>query len=349
MTADEAVTSRVADFAAGVSLARVPEDVASGAQALVRVGVRAGTRAAATDPARLLHAFLAQLDEPEKQRGNLAAPAAGYARASLTAASAAAGPVLGIGGPLSPSAAVTFNAACMSPGFPGSERAGAPGAVALPGACQPAAVVAAVFGAAQMPGVTGRSLLEGVVVGSELGVRVTRALECGGLAAGWSAVTVASRIAAAVAVVKSLRGGAAEFSEAIGLAATQSGGLYSAVPAVAAGLLAGRAACDGWEAGLLARTGWNGPHRPLEGDRGLFRLMTGHAAGARRIITDLGDEWVFPRAIAPDATNEDIASEALAQQHRDPAPRAVSAFMRLIESAGAEISNTGASDTESVP
>jgi 2-methylcitrate dehydratase PrpD len=279
MTADSAVTTRIADFAAQTRLSELPADVVASARELVGVCLVSGFSAAATADARALHEFLATFDETPPPLE-------------------AEGAVLGTLGRLSPLAAVTFNAACMVLG-----GTAAPGSSAtLPAGPE---VVSGVLAAAEMETASGRSLLEGVAVGAETGLRIARAIARRRPSSGWSMRGLTGRIAAAVAVVKTLGGDVDEFRQAIGLGATQAAGLAYPLPSIGAALLTGRAARDGLEAGLLSLTSWKGPERPIEGDRGLFRLITGSddAAGADEIVTGLGDNWVLaPPAMDGTAT-----------------------------------------------
>lgn len=276
MTANSAVTTRIADFAAQTRLSELREDVVTSARELVGVCLVSGFSAAATADARALHEFLAAFDETLPPPG-------------------AEGAVLGTLGRLSPSAAVTFNTACMVLG------GAAPGqsSTLLPGP----EVVSGVLAAAEMEMATGRSLLEGVAVGAETGLRIARAIARCRPSSGWSMRGLTGRIAAAVAVVKTLGGGVDEFRQAIGLGATQAAGLAYLAPSAGAALVTGRAARDGLEAGLLSLTGWKGPERPIEGDRGLFRLLTGsdNTADADQIVTGLGDDWLLA-TLAMDGT-----------------------------------------------
>ncbi|MCW2919423.1 MAG: hypothetical protein JWN52_7491 [Actinomycetia bacterium] len=296
MTANSAVTTRIADFAAQTRLSELPEDVVTSARELVGVCLASGFSAAATADARALHEFLAAFDEMLPPLG-------------------AEGAVLGALGRLSPSAAVTFNAACMvlggavAPGLPGPE------------------VVSGVLAAAEMETATGRPLLEGVAVGAETGLRIARAIARRRPTSGWSVRGLTGRIAAAVAVVNTLGGGADEFRQAIGLGATQAAGLAYLAPSTGAALLTGRAARDGLEAGLLSMTGWMGPERPIEGDRGLLRLITGSddAADADEIITGLGEDWLLA-PLAMDGTATERAHRVL----RDEKPIEGDLFLRYL-------------------
>jgi 2-methylcitrate dehydratase PrpD len=289
MTANWAVTPGIADFAARTRLSELPEEVITNARELVGVCLVSGLGAAATADARAMHAFLAAFDDTLPQFG-------------------AEGAVLGRLGRLSPSAAVTFNAACM---VLADAAAPGPSSTLLPGA----EVVSSVLAAAGMESATGPSLLEGVAVGAETGLRIARAIARGRPSSGWSVRGLTGRIATAVAVVKILGGGVDQFRQAIGLGATQAAGLAYLAPSAGAALLTGRAARDGLEAGLLSLTDWQGPERPIEGDRGLLQLITGpdRAADADEIITGLGDHWFLAQP-AMDGTATTRAYRLLREQ-----------------------------------
>lgn len=279
MTINSSATIRIAQFAAHAQLADLPDSVVVAARDLVGVCVASGIRSAGTPEASALHEILVQLD-------------------TATELPSTGGAVFGTHGRLSRSAAVTFNGACIArvpPRLLDSSLGLAPGP----------AVVSSVIAAAELGGGTGHMLLESVVVGTETGLRLARAVAKQRPSSGWSMQGVTGRVAAAVAVVKVLGGGVDEFRQAIGLGATQAAGLECSAPSAAAALLTGKVAADGFEAGLLSLTNWKGPEQPLEGGRGFFRLITG-LTDASEVVAGLGDDWLLPKLALDSCATEQI-------------------------------------------
>jgi 2-methylcitrate dehydratase PrpD len=296
MTANSTVTMRLAEFAAHTHLSELPEDVVTRASELVGASLVAGVRGADTAEARTLHEFLTAFD------GTFPPPG---------------GAVLGSLGRLPLSAAVTFNAACIVLG-----GAAAPGPEVVSG------VLAAAEMEAEKDTAPRRSLLAGVAVGAETGFRIAQAIARRRPDSGWCMRALTGRIATAVAVVNILGGGVDELRQAIGLGATQAAGLAYLPPSTGAALLTGRVARDGVEAALLSFTGWKGPVRPIEGGRGLFRLLTGSddTADAQEIVTGLGEDWLFASPVTE--------TSAIEQAHRlfsDENPVNDDPFLRFLQ------------------
>ncbi|MGH3206521.1 MAG: MmgE/PrpD family protein [Trebonia sp.] len=116
------------------------------------------------------------------------------------------------------------------------------------------------------------------------GVTVTAAIAAGmgaaaitetGLAewGGWSSGTVAAVIGAGVTAGLLLGLTGPQLRAALGICATQAAGLAAAEATQAFALQVGKAAFNGVEAALLARSGFTAPGEPLDGRRGLFALF----------------------------------------------------------------------------
>ncbi|MEU6409016.1 MmgE/PrpD family protein [Microbispora sp. NPDC046933] len=142
---------------------------------------------------------------------------------------------------------------------------------------------------------TGRDVLTAVIAGFEVGPRVGLALHGGQmLTRGWhsGAVFGTHASAAASGVLRGLT--AAQFEDALGLAATQSGGLMAAqYEAMSKRMHHGFAARNGYYAAGLAAAGYTGIKRVYERDYGGF-LSTfgeGHDPQPAQITAGLGDTW----------------------------------------------------------
>jgi hypothetical protein len=122
--------------------------------------------------------------------------------------------------------------------------------------------------------------------GIPAGVTVTAAIAAGisaatvvesGLAdwGSWSSGTVGAAIGASVTAGLLLGLTQPQLRSALGICATQAAGLVAAEVTPAFALQVGKAAFNGVEAALLARSGFTAPDDPLDGRRGLFALFSG--------------------------------------------------------------------------
>ena len=158
----------------------------------------------------------------------------------------------------------------------------------------PAAVVfPAALAVAQQEGLTGRDLLLAAVAGYETGIRVGEFLGRTHYAV-FHTTGTAGTLAAAAAVGKALRLGAEEMNHAFGSAGTQAAGLWEFLRDAADSkqLHTAKAAADGLLAASLARSGFTGARRILEGPQGLAAGMSRDSDPAR--LTDgLGRRWAI--------------------------------------------------------
>ncbi|MGH3300046.1 MAG: MmgE/PrpD family protein [Trebonia sp.] len=123
---------------------------------------------------------------------------------------------------------------------------------------------------------TGVSVPAGVTVTAAIAAGMGAAAITGtGLAewGGWSSGTVAAVIGAGVTAGLLLGLTGPQLRAALGICATQAAGLAAAEATQAFALQVGKAAFNGVEAALLARSGFTAPGEPLDGRRGLFALF----------------------------------------------------------------------------
>ncbi|HKV84868.1 MAG TPA: MmgE/PrpD family protein [Ktedonobacterales bacterium] len=158
----------------------------------------------------------------------------------------------------------------------------------------PGAVVwPAVVATAQETGASGRAVITAAVAGYEAGVRV-------GMFLGRSHYRVfhttgtAGTLAAAAAVAHVLGADATTMLHALGSAGTQAAGLWEFLRDAADSkqLHTGKAAADGLLAAYLAREGFTGATRILEGEQGMAAGMSTDAE-PRLLIEDLGRRWAI--------------------------------------------------------
>lgn len=243
-------------------------------------------------------AVIARTDVGEQLRSIVAAAD------GRVAASASPGAVFSPLPAMSRSSAVTINTGLMTIGT--AKPNGRGGAAPLI-----AGALAAGFAAANLVSSDGSRLLSAFSNGLEIGLRLAAAVESSRPGSGWATERVPVAIAAAVTVASLLDGGPRELHEAIGLGATLASGLgepdSGGAATLDAAFVAGELAARGFESGVLATLGWEGPKRPLVGSRGFFSLLA--AAPAPASITDgLGSTWLMLSADAsPDALLEGVS------------------------------------------
>jgi 2-methylcitrate dehydratase PrpD len=158
-----------------------------------------------------------------------------------------------------------------------------PGAVVFP----PALAIA------QMLGRSGSDLLVAAVAGYEVGIRVGEFLGRSHYRI-FHTTGTAGTIAAAVAVGRLLHLNEEQMLNAIGSAGTQAAGLWEFLRDAADSkqLHTAKAAADGLTAALLAKDGFTGARRILEGVQGMGAGMSTDADPAR--LTDrLGQRWAL--------------------------------------------------------
>jgi 2-methylcitrate dehydratase PrpD len=149
--------------------------------------------------------------------------------------------------------------------------------------------------------VSGRRWLVAAIAGFETGPRVGLALHGGQmLSRGWHSGSVFGTHASAAAAGKLLGLTAAQFEDALGLAATQSCGLMAAqYEAMSKRMHHGFSARNGLYAAHLAAGGYTGIKRVFEREYGGF-LSTfgeGHAPDASQVAGELGQRWETGRIV----------------------------------------------------
>ncbi len=150
-----------------------------------------------------------------------------------------------------------------------------PGAGVHPGAI----IVAAALAAAQERQASGRALLEAIIVGFEVLMRVGASTLHSAEPRGFHAPGLTGPIGAAAAVGKIYGLKADQMNSAFGLAVSMSAGVmqfaYEGQGAMVKRLHIGRAAQNGVFAAQMAERGYEGPHESLEGKRGFLATFCG--------------------------------------------------------------------------
>jgi 2-methylcitrate dehydratase PrpD len=156
----------------------------------------------------------------------------------------------------------------------------------LPAVAAGAVVVPAVLALAEQRRCSGRALLEGIVAGAEVLVRIAAAVTPQLYARGHDAPPAAGPFGAAAGCARLLGFGAAQTENAMAIAGSHAGGLleYGRTGGSVARLHCGIPAKWGLRAALLAQAGITGPRAVLEGERGFLAVFAGDADAAR--LTD---------------------------------------------------------------
>lgn len=172
-----------------------------------------------------------------------------------------------------------------------------------------AVVIPALFAAAEIAArpVTGKEVIEAMVLGYEIARRPLEA--CGAYephnGAGFHSTGTCGPFGAAAAAAKILKLDADQIQNAIGIASSFSGGLWSCVHNGAQNkrLHAGHAAWGGVMAALLARTGFTGPDHVFEEVWGGFNhSFAPTSSDPDAYLRDLGRVWKLGRvSIKPHA------------------------------------------------
>lgn len=195
--------------------------------------------------------------------------------------------VFGMRGRVSPFAAGLLNGVLAHAlEFDDSHRRGKvhPGAVVIPAA----------LAAAEVAGAGGRDFVAAVAVGYEVMIRVAMALGTGAhRRQGWHATSTAGTFGAAAAAGRLLGLTRAQVTSALGLAGTQSGGLWAfkADGSMAKRFHAGRAAQGGLQAAALAGGGLTGPRFIFEAEDGGFLRAFSEEARPDLLTEGLGERW----------------------------------------------------------
>jgi 2-methylcitrate dehydratase PrpD len=154
-----------------------------------------------------------------------------------------------------------------------------------------APIVPAALAVAEREHATGRAFLTAVVLGYEAAFRVGEAVNPSHYRF-WHPTGTAATFGAAAAAGSVMRLGAEQMLHALGSAGTQAAGLweFNTDGSMSKHLHPGKAAFNGVLSADLAREGFTGAARILEGDRGFFREMS-TKYDAARVTEGLGTTW----------------------------------------------------------
>jgi len=259
----EGLTLRLATFVAGVRRAGVPAAVRSVLQAAVTDAVGCALFGLTTEAARIVHGFAAEQGGPPE--------------ATLWASD---------GARISAANAALFTGTAIH-GFDFDDHHRAKLHLS-------AAVLPAALALAERERADGATLLAALAAGCEAMARISLAADpSAARMRGWHLTGTCGSFGAAAAACVILGADPAETASALGLAGTQSAGLwaFNADGAMTKRLHPGAAARAGITAALLARRGFEGPRMILEAADGGFLTAMSDTPRPEEIDRDLGTAW----------------------------------------------------------
>jgi 2-methylcitrate dehydratase PrpD len=185
-----------------------------------------------------------------------------------------------------------------------------------------APIIPAALGIAEREHAPGRCFVAAVALGYEAAFRIGEAVNPSHYRF-WHPTGTAATFGAAAAAGSLLRLATEQMVDALGTAGTQASGLweFNADGAMSKHLHPGKAAFNGVLSADLARAGFTGATRILEGERGFFRA-TSQTHDASRITDGLGERWKIEEncyklhsCCAHTHTAIDVALQLRAQQN----------------------------------
>ncbi|MEN9498728.1 MAG: hypothetical protein RIS83_547 [Pseudomonadota bacterium] len=155
----------------------------------------------------------------------------------------------------------------------------------------PSAPVAPVaFALGEQLGASGAEVLHAFLLGAEIACRIGNAVSPGHYARGWHITASCGVFGAAAAAARLMRLSAEQTTEALGLAASQSGSIVENLATAAKNIGVGNAARNGILAARFAAKGYRAAPLAIEGPLGWARAM-GDEPVLAEITEGLGQRW----------------------------------------------------------
>ncbi|PCI02462.1 MAG: MmgE/PrpD family protein [Hyphomicrobiales bacterium] len=162
-----------------------------------------------------------------------------------------------------------------------------------------APVAAALFALCEQRQISGEEFMQAFILGVEAECRIGNAVSPDHYKRGWHITATCGVFGAAIAVGKIIGLTGQQMVWALGSASAQAGGLVENLGYMAKSMGVGNAARNGLLSALLAKQDFDGPPRPLEGERG-FLHVTGENPDYAAITQGLGERWeVFANTYKP--------------------------------------------------
>ena len=154
------------------------------------------------------------------------------------------------------------------------------------------ALLPAALAACEIAGASGRTLLEGYVVGFELECRLGKAMNPRHYHdRGWHCTSTIGTVGAAAAAARVLGLTPAETAHALGIAASSACGLKENLGSMVKPLHAGMAARNGFMAAQLAQRGYRASELSLDGPQGFLAAMDAQHRDLTPAVTALDGFW----------------------------------------------------------
>ncbi len=143
---------------------------------------------------------------------------------------------------------------------------------------------------------TGRELIEAIVIGYEFFIRLGSAINPDLLLRGFHTTATIGCFASGAVAAKLLKLSRPQTENALSLSGLQSAGLLEVLHSGESGksFQVGKAAQSGVLAGLLAQQGADGPESVFEGEKGFFKAFAGKPCDSQSICKNLGKEFSLP-------------------------------------------------------
>lgn len=162
-----------------------------------------------------------------------------------------------------------------------------------------APVAAALFALCAQHKISGKEFMQAFILGVEAECRIGNAVSPDHYQRGWHITATCGVFGAAIAVGKIIELNNQQMIWALGSASAQAGGLVENLGYMAKSMGVGNAARNGLLSALLAKQGFDGPPRPLEGESG-FLHVTGKNPDYAAITQELGERWeIFANTYKP--------------------------------------------------
>ncbi len=160
-----------------------------------------------------------------------------------------------------------------------------------------ASIVPAALALGQAKRISGRELVEAVVAGYEVSLRIGTAINPGHYLRGFHPTGTIATFGTTAAAAKILGLDAATTANAFGLAGSLASGInqYEIDGSISKHLHPGNAARNGILAAMLAKEGMTGPEEILEGRLGFFHCFAPDGAVPAVVTDGLGQDWNFLR------------------------------------------------------
>lgn len=153
-----------------------------------------------------------------------------------------------------------------------------------------APVAAALFALSEAQSISGRDFLTALIVGMELECRAGNAVSPFHYAKGWHITSTCGVLGSASAAARIYGLTARQVLWSFGIAVTQAGGLVECLGTMSKSVSVGNSARNGLLSALLASNNFNGPDKPLEGERGFVNVF-GQNPTMDALTRDLGRVW----------------------------------------------------------